>query len=487
MRMDASFAPLQAPVITYRQIAAVRLLQLSSQELEVAIAREQVENPALEAECVACCPRCGGPLTALGQLCLTCATRPGTADRTRGDWDDLDGGATTMVDDDEDPIYRVAAAPIRAEGLLRLLRLALPSADAAIAEYLVASLDDHGYLAATIVAETARALHCSATRVERALAALQQLDPPGIGARGARECLLIQLARLRESGDAHPLAELLVREHLKPLAFRHFREVAHVLGLTPKKIELEWMFIRRALHPYPAHGYHPDIAAVAQTAAPVRPDVIIRRKGSAYSVEVSERQRYTLRVSDEYLRVRRQLATLHISAADREHVRAHIEQAQSFIAALRQRWETMQRVTEALIVAQREYLERGQGALKPLTRADVARTLGLHESTVSRATDGKFILLPDGRSVPFDDFFNGSLPVREALRDLVAGENPFRPLSDEQLKRLLTARGFEVARRTIAKYREEMAILPSRLRRQRPPRRQRVRKPMPLAAGARPA
>src|SRR5258705_9714665 len=127
----------------------------------------------------------------------------------------------------------------------------------------------------------------------------------------------------------------------------------------------------------------------------------------------------------------------------------------------------MQRVSDVLIELQRDFLLYGQSALKPLTRADVAKRVQLHESTVSRATDGKFVLLPTGRAIPFDEFFDSSLPVKKELRELIAAENPRHPFSDEQLARLLVKRGFPIARRTIAKYREEEGILPSRLRRSR--------------------
>ncbi|MGH2504234.1 MAG: hypothetical protein ACRDID_17140, partial [Ktedonobacterales bacterium] len=123
--------------------------------------------------------------------------------------------------------------------------------------------------------------------------------------------------------------------------------------------------------------------------------------------------------------------------------------------------------SDALIEMQRGFLEVGQSALKPLTRADVARKIGLHESTVSRATDGKFVLLPNGRTASFDDFFDASLPAKKALCDIITEENSQRPYSDEQLMRILHRQGIEIARRTIAKYREELQILPSRLRRTR--------------------
>jgi RNA polymerase sigma-54 factor len=224
-------------------------------------------------------------------------------------------------------------------------------------------------------------------------------------------------------------------------------------------------------------------ADVAQAATPVRPDVVIRQRDGVYTAEVVERNRYALRVSEEYIWARQHLNQLQSDEADRRHIRLYIDQAQTFISALRQRWDTMQRVTDALIEVQRDYLEYGQTALKPLTRADVAQRLVLHESTVSRATDGKFVLLPNGCTVSFDDFFDASLPIRKALTEIIASENPHKPYRDELLMRILAQRGLIIARRTIAKYREEMGILPSRLRRQRPASRGR-KAAVPFAVAA---
>ncbi len=362
---------------------------------------------------------------------------------------------------------RVAAISPTGEALLQTLCLCIPEDDARIAEYLVGSLDHHGFLAASIVRDAADALECGAQRVEETLRALQRLDPAGIGARGAQECLLIQLDRLREAGEPHPLAETLVRDHLRDVAYRRFRDVARLLDLTPKRIEAEWEFIRHDLYPYPAHGFDATSGALTASANPVRPDVVIRATSSGFVAEVVERNRYVLRVNPEYIWARKNLTRLQCDEGDRTHIRGHVEQAQTFIAALRQRWETMQRVSDALIEMQREFLVVGQSALKPLTRADVARKVGLHESTVSRATDGKFVLLPNGRTASFDDFFDASLPAKKALCDIINEENAQHPYSDEQLMRMLQRQGIMIARRTIAKYREELQILPSRLRRTR--------------------
>lgn len=471
LRNDQTVAPQTNLNISYRQIAAVRLLQLPNQELEATIAQTAEENPAFEAETRTCCPRCNTPLETPLSPCSVCGNAThATEDPQREDMPDFSGptyaGAYTD-DENDDPMSRVAATIPTGETLMQTLCLSIPAEDARIAEYLVGSLDHHGFLAPSIVDDATAALGCETERVEHALRALQRLDPAGIGARGAQECLLIQLGRLAEAGEPRPLAEILVRDHMRDVAYRRFREVAKRLGLTPKRIEAEWEFIRRTLYPYPAHGFDASVGALTASASPVRPDVVIRAASNGFVAEVVERNRYVMRVNPEYLWARKNLTRLQCDDKERTHIRSHVEKAQTFIAALRQRWDTMQRVSDALIEMQYAFLEDGQSALKPLTRADVARKIGLHESTVSRATDGKYVLLPNGRTASFDDFFDASLPAKKALCDIITEENPQRPYSDEQLMRMLQRQGIEIARRTIAKYREELQILPSRLRRTR--------------------
>lgn len=471
MRIDSTVGPQQSQLISHRQIIAVRLLQMPGQELAAAVARERDNNPAFEVDERECCAYCGAGLDNPGRPCPVCGQ--GASARDDAAYDpifDMGSRAVGVIPDDDgsDPLMRVAGSSGRGEGLLQMLCASIAAEDEQIAEYLIGSLDHHGFLPSTIVEDTALVLDCDEERVESVLEALHQMEPAGLGARGAQECLLIQLRHLRERGRARPLAELLVRDHLSALAFRHFREVARAIGEAPRTVELEWEFIRNTLHPYPTHGFDPDFADVAEAAAHVRPDVVIRKKGNGFEAEVVERHRYDIQVNREYLWARKHIVQVATTDDEKVHIRSYVEQASSFISALKQRWDTMQRVSDALIELQYDYLKHGQSALKPLTRADVARKIGLHESTVSRATDGKFVLLPSGRTVLFDDFFDSSLPVKKALRELIASENPRRPYSDEQLARLLAKDGFTVARRTIAKYREEESILPSRLRKHGP-------------------
>jgi RNA polymerase sigma-54 factor len=475
LHIEQTQEPRQTIGISHRQIVAVRLLQMPSQELMGAIAYERDINPAIELMERESCNYCGAGVDSGAHTCPLCGmSLLGLESRHRDREDyalDRSIGAaaigTPIEDDGSDPMVRVAGTVERGDGLLQMLNLMIAEDESEIAEYLVGNLDHHGFLVDSIIEDAANELSCRPQRIERVLRLLQRLDPPGIGARGAQECLLIQLQRLAQAGKPRKLAELLVKNHLAALAFRRFREVAHVVGRTPKVVEAEWRFIREQLHPYPTHGFDPDCEELVEVAASVRPDVVIHRRGTGFEAEVVEQQRYDLHVHTGYQWARQHMQELGGSRDEQQHIRTYVDRAQSFISALKQRWDTMQRVSDALIDLQRDFLAYGPRALKPLTRADVAKVVKLHESTVSRATDGKFVLLPTGQVIPFDNFFDSSLPVKQALRQWVATENPKRPLSDEQLARLLCQGGFEIARRTVAKYREEEGILPSRLRRSR--------------------
>lgn len=466
--------------LSYNQIQAVRMLQHSGLETDQLIYRALRENPALEGDEVDLCPVCHYPLG--GEYGCQCRLLKRQEDETRphdempiGGQEEWDIGAGTRTsnnfdDDDNDPLARVSGRGEYGAGLSMILHAMVPSAYYPIVEHVIGSLNSHGLLPADIVEDATTALGVSPEKVEYVIRLLQQLDPPGIGARSPREALLLQLQRLRESGDPHPLAELLVRDHFEDLAAKHFREISHRINVTPRVIELELNFISQRLHPFPAHGFDPDLAGVATGASPIQPDVVIRQTARGFDADVVEQRRWNrLCLSETYKLVKQQMKrdTSLTSSSDREHVRRSLDDAANLLNALRQRWHTMQRVTEALIEMQHDYLEFGPSGLKPLTRKQVGDKIGLHESTVSRATDGKFVLLPNGKTVPFDDFFNDSLQAKDAILALVEDEDPRHPFSDEQIAVMLKDKGLEVARRTVAKYREEIGVLPSRLRRNR--------------------
>jgi RNA polymerase sigma-54 factor len=464
--------------VTPKQIAANYILQLSSMELQELINEELQENPALEQTETAVCPLCGNAIN--GPVCLTCFGPSASGTRTYdADFEPLEGSSLMLRDEEDDelnPIVRAEAEQTLAEYLLWNLRASLPRNLYAIAEYLVGNLDDSGYLRMS-VDEIARTIDADRRDVERALAALQSVEPVGIGARDTRECLLLQLDHLaEEEALTHPHARAIVAEHFKELGERKFGEIASSLRISREDVQDALDFIKDNLNPYPAHGFAlgPE-GAVGSHESALRPDVIIRKNELGdYDVEVIESRRYTLRVSPLYrdlvgkmqaLRGTANGESLQLGDKDRQHVREYVTRAKFFIDNINQRRRTIKRITETIVECQREFLDSGIQHLRPLTRAEVGERIGMHESTVSRATAGKYVMLPNREVVPFSMFFTASLGVKDVIKNLIDGEEPRRPLSDREIVEKLRDEGIILARRTVAKYRDEMKILPARLRR----------------------
>jgi RNA polymerase sigma-54 factor len=252
---------------------------------------------------------------------------------------------------------------------------------------------------------------------------------------------------------------------LKLLGERRWHEVASRLGRSVNEVKEGWKFIKEWLNPHPANSFQSETEAVQ--ARSFKPDVIIRKNQSGtFEVEVVEARRFELHVSHSYQSLRHNTNGLGevLSPEDRAHIKEHVAKARFFIDCVRQRWETLHHITTALVEYQRDFLEKGIRYLRPLTRSELAAIVGLHESTISRATADKYVLLPNGRSISFDDFFDASLGVKDTMRELIEGETDGAPLSDQLIAERLAARHLHVARRTVAKYRDALGILPSRYR-----------------------
>lgn len=470
--MNIEYRPQIAPQTTHhvspRLIESLEALQWSALQLAQAVGTEEAENPAIEVEQIALCLHCGTPLQGTG--CSHCGTTGISTRDQMPDWGDVaEHGMAGGTDDDEfDPMLRVTAAATLEETLLTTLRTLLPTEDISIAEALVYNLNSRGYLAIGLN-ELAEELDAPIEHVEAALEVLQAQEPLGIGARNIKECLSIQLRWFREQGKPQPLAEQVVAHHLVDVGQRRFVEIGRELGTTSTHIKKAWQFIKTNLNPYPAH------AAIGGplprgnnngrgTTALIRPDVLIRRTETGFEADVVERKRYRFAINPTFHMVSAAKNQPGVSDTQRKDMREYVVRAQSFISNVQLRWNTLKRISDALIEAQYDFLDKGVRELRPLTRSELAMYVGLHEATISRATNDKYVMLPDGRTISFDDFFDGSLRAKDLLRELIGHENPRHPLSDEDLAVMLSARGMPVARRTVAKYRESLKILPSRLR-----------------------
>ncbi|MEO8083659.1 MAG: RNA polymerase sigma-54 factor [Ardenticatenales bacterium] len=438
-------------------IAFTEILQLSGMELDTLVQQELASNPALSLQDVERCPACGDALLSNGK-CYRCA---------RGET--LDRGAAQSVqeaDDEEFDVFRtVADQRSMAEHLMLELAAVLPDADLDIAEFLVGELDGRGMLEMPL-ATVAASMRVDEARVERVLLTLQGVGPLGLGARSVAECLRIQLARWAEVGATHPLAEALIDHHLDDLAHGRFGAIAAALGATTDEVMAGRDFIRTHLRPYPI-AEQTDLSPWDRQTGPgsVAPDVVLRygRDGSI-TVEVIRSTRTALAIDPLYRELGGDAGTLrsHMSADEQAHVVEHLERARRFMTYIDERRSTMQRVTEYVARVQEDYIRRGPRHLRPLTRSEVAEALDLHESTISRATAGKHVMLPDRHVIPYASFFRAALSVQDVLRELV--DNETTPLTDTELVDLLAERGFKIARRTVAKYRDQMSILPSALR-----------------------
>lgn len=454
----------QEQKVSPRLIQANEVLQLSSEELQQLITREIEENPALEVAEPPTCEACGGEM--IGSICPRCLSRQKVEESGEDAWDDGYRGVRDLSlggeDDEHDPVGRVAAEATLEERLLTQLRALVPERDHPIAEYLVGSLDENGYLR-TDTQEVAERFDASETRVEAIIRQLQTLDPVGIGARNLRECLLIQMDYLDlEEGLRHRIARLIVESGLlDDLAAHRYRRLAAALGCKTCDIADAARFIGEELNPHPAQSeWALEPGAQRSRTARVLPDVLIMRELGGYRIEVVESGRYELRISPVYREASRDLERdpTSFSEHDSQHVRGQVERARSFIENIHQRRETMRKIAECVIREQREYLDRGAVALRPLTRAKVAQIVGFHESTVSRATSGKYAMLPDRRVIPMSDFFTPSLAPKEIMQAILRQE---AELTDAEIALRLREHGVFIARRTVAKYRAQLGILPS--------------------------
>jgi RNA polymerase sigma-54 factor len=451
--------------VTPKQIAANAILAMSSVQLTEAIAAELDENPALEMLEQSTCPICGSTIT--GSHCTECLPKNAAGSAPEA----LDAGGADYVQRDEaddlDPIARAEAEFTLQEHLDWTLRALLPGRLHGVIEYAIGALDESGFLTEDDEA-IAAATGVSIDDVAAVREAMRGIEPVGVGSRNVQESLLAQIAYLEEMGEADvpPIAAAIVRDHLPDLGERRFALIASALGVTQDEVIGAWEFVKINLHPYPTSAFSAAIGSGPQGRTIIRPDVLIRVVDGELEVEVVESRRFALRVDPTYARLSAGMRSAEASESDRQHVREYVGRARFFIDNVNRRRATLQRIAECLVERQRDYLLHGVQHLVPLTRAEVGALIGMHESTVSRATAEKYVMLPTGEVVPFGHFFTASLGVKDQIRKMIEAEDAAQPMSDQDIADRLATEGVAIARRTVAKYRDELQLLPARLRRQ---------------------
>jgi RNA polymerase sigma-54 factor len=455
----------QKLILTPSLQQAIKLLPMTTVELAELLNQEMVENPLLEESTVAEeAPAEATPATEQEQAAEK-------AREERGDtWDDADYAYFfgEYLDDgyrprqpqevrELPPIENTLSTKSSLADHL-MWQLSLQTSDASVREIgaaIVGNIDDDGYLVAS-VDEIAALGDWDLSAVEKALEYVQAFDPIGVGARDLQECLLLQLRHLGLGGTP---AETLVRDHLRLLQNHRIPELAKLLGIEPEEIKTHIELIKN-LDPKPGARYTPADSQY------VIPDVYIIKTDDGYRAVLNEDGLPQLRISPVYRRLLDKGG--ETSNETRAYVKDKFRSALWLLKSVDQRQKTILKVATSIITFQRDFLDRGIEHLRPLVLRDVASDIGMHESTVSRVVNNKYMHTPQGVYEMKYFFHSGinssygesvsSVTIKQRIKKIIEGEDQRRPLSDSKIMNMLQKEGLALARRTIAKYREELKI-----------------------------
>jgi RNA polymerase sigma-54 factor len=347
------------------------------------------------------------------------------------------------------------------ENLMEQVRLSDVSEEQRpIAEMIIGNIDDYGYLK-TSVDELAFSTGVAPKQILEVLRVIQTFHPPGVGARDLRECLMLQLER---DGRKDTVEYRIVNEFMDALGKRRLPEIARGVGQDVDEVQKAVARIG-LLEPRPGRAFLPDNDQF------IMPEVFVNRMDGEFAVSTNNEQIPHLRISNTYKDL---MAQADSSSEVREYIREKIRAGKFLIKSLQQRQQTILNIGREIVKRQREFMEKGVAYLKPMTMVQVAEVVGVHETTVSRAVSGKYIQTPQG-IFEMKYFFTSGIQtasgegmsntsVKDMIADLFKKENPQKPLSDQEVVKILGEKGIVIARRTVAKYRSELNILPSNLR-----------------------
>jgi RNA polymerase sigma-54 factor len=442
---------------------AIRLLQLPLLDLSAQIQDALEENIMLEMEDLPDVPKTNNDtVNEIETIKAEDSWQPSSMDRSRDSGWNGEGRPISEYAD-------LSGQTLREHLLWQLELEDFSPREALIGEALVDAINDDGYL--TTDPEDLKdffdaEVSVTIEEIEGALTKVQGLDPVGIGARSLSECLVLQLRQLEISTPGLELAIKLAMDHLDLVASQEYGELRRGLRATEADLDVALALVR-SCHPKPGLAVSP--------AAPeyVIPDVFVRKIDKRWQVEISASGIPRLSVNQQYAKLLR-------GNGDHAALRSQLQEARWLVRSLEIRNETLLKVATCIVSRQKEFLEHGDEAMKPLVLRDVAESIGMHESTISRVTTNKYMHTPRG-VFEFKYFFSSHLStvdgedqsstsVRAKIRKLIGAENPARPLSDSKIALMLADEGITVARRTVAKYREAMKIASSSERKVRKPR-----------------
>ena len=472
----------QKLVMTPQLRQAIKLLQLNRLELTGALQAELEQNPALEEDLS---PNDTVELPPELRAAIEAPSEPGkegdfteqvAVKETLGDvnWEDY----ANNFDSNFSFAHETPAADAPSQfdfisekpGLLaylqwQLAHCELDDKEMEVALFIIGNLNRYGFLEVSNE-EIIAANDSNPDEVDYVLEVIQDLDPPGIAARSVSESLFLQLERM---GKGKTLAAIIVRDHLSLLEVRNYKELARVTGRRKNDVIKAVDFITSELTPYPGLPYATDDTNY------IVPDVYIIKVDDEYVIRLNDDDLPNLKLSSHYLELLKSTTT-DLQKDSRSYIAERVKSAEWFIKSLYQRQRTIYKVMESILKFQRDFFERGPKYLKPLILRDVAEDIEMHESTISRVTSNKYAHTPQG-IYELKYFFSTAIPrdgeealaaesIKTRIRQMIQEEDKTKPLSDSAISEMLAERNIQIARRTVAKYREQMQILPVKHRRQ---------------------
>ena len=469
---DLTIEQTQKLVMTPELIQAIKILQFNIQELDVYVQDQLLTNPVLESEPDHDAPARDADADDIPEEVMEPKREePDWEEYIRGSYEEGRDGQwdrqwIERQDDAEGDFFEryVDNDLTLPEHLLFQFQFAAVSEEKQrIGEYIIEALDENGYLTSS-VEEIGKSLQVPVEEVGEVLKIVQGLDPVGVGARDLRECLLIQL---RSLGLLTKEFRAVVTDHLEDLASNRLIQIAKSLGISVEEVQRMGDVIR-TLEPKPGRQF-----SAGEETKYIIPDIIVERTEDGYSITVNDSSTPHLRVSSYYRNL------LHQAGSDDQlssYLSERVNSALWLIRSINQRKQTIYNVAEAIVRHQRAFFDNGSKYLKTLTLREIGDDLGIHESTVSRSINGKYLQCSHG-VFELRHFFSAGVKagsgegvssnsVKEFIKEIVDGEDPKKPFSDQAMVAKLAEKGFEISRRTVAKYRDELNI-PSSSRRKR--------------------
>ena len=471
----------QQLIMTPQLQQAIKLLQLSRLELVETINQEMEENPLLEEVSA---EEEGGDFNAELEEDTQSTENADVRQREKAaeltgegdgreefDWNNYledygPVGVTYGQKDTEAPIWDNVLTESKSlpQYLMWQMKLSpLSKNEIKVGIQIIGNLDQNGYLCAT-VAEIASLENVSEEYAESVLQKIQELDPPGIAARNLQECLLIQ-ARMM-GAKRNPIVEAIIRDHLKDLELKNYLNIARKLKVPIREVEKAVLLISN-MDPRPGSVY------AEEKIQTIIPDVYVVKAGDEYKIIVNDDGLPRLRISNFYREIMAGLTDQNNREQEngKKYIREKVQAATWLIKSIQQRQKTIYKVAESIVKFQKDFFDKGINYLKPLVLRDIAADVEMHESTISRVVNNKYMHTPRG-IFELKYFFGSSIQrvsgetiasksVKEEIKKIISQEQPKKPYSDCEIVEMLKGKGITIARRTVAKYREMMGILPS--------------------------